>query len=325
MARKITQDIFEKELKEKHPNLIPLSEYKGSKNKIIVRCIIHNYEFKTIPNNLQQGRGCKYCANESRSKCNRKSIDEVKNDFNIVHKNKYSYQLLEEEYKSNKSIITFICPIHGEQHIKALKHLQGQGCKYCSHQSYPHTFDSFSLIANQVHNNRYDYLKETYIDNETPMTMICPIHGEFQQMPKNHLQGCGCQQCKESSLERKMRSILDANKINYIPQYKEHSSNNKSVDFYLVDYSIAIECQGIQHFIPINFFGGENKFEETVKRDIDKFNELSSNGDNVLYITSKKYGKYLSNEPFCGIYTNKTYFIEDIRQNIDAFIEELKR
>lgn len=255
MGRKITQEIFVKELKEKHPNLTPLTEYKGSKGELIVRCNIHYYEFKTKPNNLQQGRGCKYCANESRSKSKRKNIDKVKSDFNTVHNNKYVYPLLEEEYKSNKSIITFICPTHGEQHIKALKHLQGHGCQICN----------------------------------------------------------------ESALEREIRNLLDEYRINYKSQYKGYTTNNKSVDFFLTDYNVAIECQGIQHFKPIAFFGGDSNFIKTIKRDTDKFNELMTNGCKVIYVTNKRYIEYITNE----LYNKRTHFIEDIKQNPSIFLKEL--
>ena len=321
MGRKITQETFEKEMYESHPNLTPLTKYNGSKGEIVVKCNIHNYEFKTIPNRLQQGQGCKYCSLESRSAKRRKGVDKVEEDFKQVHCEKYYYPHLESEYKSNKSIITYVCPIHGVQHIQALKHLQGEGCKYCSHQSYPHTYETFCTLADIVHNRKYKYVKDTFIDTETPMPMICPLHGKFEQIPKYHLQGCGCQKCKESTLEREIRNILDFGYIKYIYEYKEHTTNNKSVDFYLPEYKIAIECQGIQHFKPISFFGGEDNFNRTVKRDIEKFNELIENSDKVLYITSKRYKEYISNT----IYNDRIYFIEDIKQNQGIFIKQLKR
>lgn len=184
MSRKITQDIFVRELKEKHPNLTPLTEYNGGKNDIVVRCNIHNYEFKTKPNWLMSGRGCKYCGLERRRDKRRKPIDKVINDLNEVHDSKYKYPNIEEEYINNKSYITFICPIHGEQNIKALKHLQGQGCKYCSHQSYPHTTDSFIELSNIVHGNRYIYAETIYKNQHTDVKIICPIHMNLHKNQK---------------------------------------------------------------------------------------------------------------------------------------------
>lgn len=39
------------------------------------------------------------------------------------------------------------------------------------------------------------------------------------------------------------------------------------MDFYLPDYNVAIECQGIQHFEPVETFGGYEAFEKIIERD----------------------------------------------------------
>ena len=45
MKQMKTQEQFEKELKEKQPNLELLSKYEGNKNKITCRCVTHDYIF----------------------------------------------------------------------------------------------------------------------------------------------------------------------------------------------------------------------------------------------------------------------------------------
>jgi hypothetical protein len=40
-----------------------------------------------------------------------------------------------------------------------------------------------------VHNNKYDYSKVEYINTNSKVKIICPIHGEFEQTPHNHLTG----------------------------------------------------------------------------------------------------------------------------------------
>lgn len=261
MSRKITQDIFVRELKEKHPNLTPLTEYKGSKNNIIVKCNIHNYEFKTKPNWLMSGEGCKYCGLERRANKRKKPIEKVISDLNEVHNSKYEYPNIENEYVNNRSIISFVCPIHGVRTIQALKHLQGQGCQICN----------------------------------------------------------------ESHLEKKIRKLLEEYSIDYAYQYKECCKNNKSVDFYIPKYNIAIECQGIQHFAPIQIFGGETEFEIVVNRDKTKFNELKDGKIKLVYIMNKKHKEYLNNEIFEGIYNENVFFIEDILVNKKQFIEYLEK
>lgn len=58
------------------------------------------------------------------------------------------------------------------------------------------------------------------------------------------------------------------------------------MDFYLPKYNIAIECQGIQHFKPINLFGGENGFQNTKERDIQKKKLCEEHGIKILYFSN---------------------------------------
>ena len=325
MSRKITNEIFAKELAIQYPNLIPMEEYKGDKTEITVKCIKHNYEFKTKPNTLKHGSGCKFCGREKLSEKKRKDISQVLSDFNKIHNNKYQYPYLKDEYINNKSIITFICPIHGELSQQALKHLNGEGCKLCSHQSFPHTTETYIKRANEIHHNKYDYVNTKYIDRLTDIVITCPIHGDFTQSPKDHLSGCGCPICKESTLEKEIRNILETNSIDYLYEYKGHTLHNKSVDFYLINYNVAIECQGEQHFIPINFFGGENKLKTYIDRDISKYNELLSKHDRIIYVYHKKFKNIALGTKFIGIYENNTLFIEDILEKPSILIDAIAK
>ena len=47
------------------------------------------------------------------------------------------------------------------------------------------------------HNNKYDYSKSCYIKGRAPITIVCPIHGEFKQLAAKHLEGRGCKRCGE--------------------------------------------------------------------------------------------------------------------------------
>lgn len=55
--------------------------------------------------------------------------------------------------------------------------------------------DIFIERCNKIHNNKYDYSKVEYINQRTKVCIICPIHGEFFQTPKNHMKGQGCSIC----------------------------------------------------------------------------------------------------------------------------------
>lgn len=63
------------------------------------------------------------------------------------------------------------------------------------------TNEEFISEARKLHGDRYDYSKVEYKNNGTPVTIICPDHGEFQQKPWVHLMGCGCQKCCKNGVK----------------------------------------------------------------------------------------------------------------------------
>ena len=62
------------------------------------------------------------------------------------------------------------------------------------------TTEEFIMEAQQVHGNKYEYFKVNYINNKKPVTIICPIHGEFEQSPIRHLKGRGCHKCAKERI-----------------------------------------------------------------------------------------------------------------------------
>ena len=58
------------------------------------------------------------------------------------------------------------------------------------------------------------------------------------------------------------------------------------LDFYLPDYDIAIECQGIQHFQPVDYFGGEESLNNTKRRDKVKKELCESKGIKMIYYSN---------------------------------------
>jgi hypothetical protein len=77
------------------------------------------------------------------------------------------------------------------------------------------TTSDFIKHAQEVHGNKYDYSKTNYISAITNITIICPIHGEFQQRPANHYSGKGCRECGGNKPLTLKRFIERSNKIHY--------------------------------------------------------------------------------------------------------------
>lgn len=57
------------------------------------------------------------------------------------------------------------------------------------------TNDEFIKRARNTHGDKYDYSKVEYINAQTKVCIICPVHGEFWQKPSLHLQHKGCMRC----------------------------------------------------------------------------------------------------------------------------------
>jgi hypothetical protein len=114
-----------------------------------------------------------------------------------VHNNKYDYSLV--NYQNNQTKIIINCPIHGIFEQKPSKHLSGQTCKKCATSTVnllkKKTNLKFIEESVLIHDNKYDYSISNYQNAITPINIICPIHGEFKQIPSTHLKGKGCPKC----------------------------------------------------------------------------------------------------------------------------------
>ena len=110
---------------------------------------------------------------------------------------KYSYE--KTVYKGSTSKVIITCPKHGDFEIRASNFLLGHECKKCGMekkpQCQPMTKKEFIEKAMKIHGDKYDYSKIEYKNNYTPITIICPKHGKFQQTPYMHLRGVGCSEC----------------------------------------------------------------------------------------------------------------------------------
>ena len=206
----------------------------------------------------------------------------------MIHGEKYDYSKV--EYINGTKKVCIICPEHGEFWQLPVNHMHGkQGCPKCAH-SVSNEKD-FIEKSNEIHCNKYDYSNVIYSGTHTKVCIICPEHGEFWQTPHHHLKGCGCPSCKESKLEKLIEKELNDKNIFFIKQYKNKWLGKQSLDFYLPDYNIAIECQGEQHFKSIEHFGGVERFVETLFRDKNKQEKCKNQNIKLIYIFEKIFQK----------------------------------
>lgn len=151
-----------------------------------------------------------------------------------------------------------------------------------------------------IHGDRYEYT--FYKNTNTKVDIICETHGVFQQTPNSHLSGSGCPSCNNSSGEDEIYNILRGMDISF---NVEHSfidcvyKHPLKFDFYLYEKNICIEYDGIQHFEPIEYFGGTEVFNETILRDSIKNRYCEQNGIKLIRIPYWDFGnieKIITNE-----------------------------
>lgn len=143
------------------------------------------------------------------------------NRANNIHNNKFQYNLPEKF--SRKDLIEIICPIHGSFITSAGNHLNGYDCLKCAleKRNSPLKLNTEEFIkrAKKLHNNRCDYSKVNYKNNNTPIEIICKTHGSFLQLPSVHLRGAGCPKCSGNKRTQedfiRDSKILHENKYDY--------------------------------------------------------------------------------------------------------------
>ena len=238
--RKSSKEKFIEEAREIHGDKYDYSkvEYKNTDIPVCIICPIHGEFWQTPYHHIKRKQGCPKCGGKVRL-----TTEEFIKRAIEIHGNKYDYSKV--EYVNNRTPVCIICPEHGEFWQSPSGHLSGKGCPKCAGKYL--TTKDFIVRARKVHGNKYDYSKVIYVDMDTPVCIICPIHGEFWQKPSDHLNRHNCPKCQESFFESKVRNILERNNIIYEKEKKFEWLKNKGklrLDFYLPKYNVALECQG---------------------------------------------------------------------------------
>ena len=269
-----------------------LSDYINSQSKIEITCTIHG-SFWQSPNNHLKGAGCPDCGVQSRVLKRLSNTQDFINKASIVHSNVYSYEFSKYVNKTQKVEIT--CPIHGNFHQRPNDHLNGSGCGECASKSRKSklslTIDNFIEKSIKFHMYKYDYSKVNYINGKTKVTITCPIHGDFSQMPYHHIKGVGCPGCAITGFDKNKPAILYYLKIT--------TDNNQ------VLYKIGITNRTVNERFSLT---------DLSKIEIVK-QKLYENGQDALNWESKlksKYKQYQYKGPDILSSGNTELFTEDI-------------
>ena len=222
-------------------------EYKKSNINVTIICKIHG-DFKLTPNShLSEKRGCQKC---SRNKISETQIKNNKNNFinNAIkiHGDKYDYSKI--EYINSNTHINILCKIHNHEFPQIPNsHLQGSGCPKCS-KNYTMTQLEFIEKAQQVHidcTNQplFNYELVNFVNNKTPIKILCKIHDEFKQLPFLHIKGHGCKKCSRNKVSETQIKNNNNNFINNAIKIHGDKYDYSKVDYKGSSINVKIICK----------------------------------------------------------------------------------
>ena len=90
----------------------------------------------------------------------------------------------------------------------------------------------FLSRSKKIHGDKFDYSKVDFIKESLEVTIICPIHGEFQQIARSHLDGRGCARCSgvgRLNTEEVIRRFRETNGDKYDYSKVVYETQNKKV------------------------------------------------------------------------------------------------
>lgn len=213
-VQRTTQAQFISQAREKYGEKFDYqnAQYVDAWSTVIIGCPAHGTFMQTPAAHLHNtSYGCPQCAHEdakSRGRGPRAARPQDRSNTaefiaraTVKHPGKYNYSLV--DYQTSKDKVAIVCPLHGEFMQAAAGHLAGRGCPKCRNEhnsaAQRRSVVLFTAKARAAHGEKFDYSKVVYETARRPVTIICPVHGEFEQTPDRHLQS-GCRKCADDDL-----------------------------------------------------------------------------------------------------------------------------
>lgn len=288
------------------------------KTRIVLKCnkCGQVWDTTTISNFFQSGRTSHTCGRKNPSnmpvleKFEKKAIENIEKRLQGSTLKFVSFDENGYQSRENSKLIVH-CKECGENSVISYHNLiYGKNkvplCVKCQYNGKVSNEEAIEKIKHKCELLEYEFLgfgnpQNRYDGKDTRLILKClkcgyvwdtTIYANFI----NHTIKCrGC--LNNWHLERTVECYLKEAGINYEIQKRFDWLKNKinmTLDFYLPDYDISIECQGRQHFIPVERFGGEEGFKDTQLRDALKKNQCENHKIKILYFTElKKYNNFM--------------------------------
>lgn len=262
-------------------------EFKNQKKPATIKCLKCNTEYKLnhAENFLAKTSICKNCFPNKKN-----NLDKTKDKFLSYMKTTPFFKDFSFDYEKTRArdIIYSTCTNCGKRNGKFIyDYLKGKKCKcLCNTEQ----------LTNEEYQKRLGIGYTLMSDYQGWNSQVILKHEDCGFIYKTNAKRVCCPKCKGSKGEKEIRYLLKTWNINFIEQYQIKIKNHLlRIDFYLPDYDLYIEFQGIQHYTPVPFFGGEQSLQKQVEYDQLKREYLGNKLLEIKYDEdiSLKFNEYM--------------------------------
>ena len=260
---KITNEQLDERIK--NSSFTRIGEYVNSKTSILFKCKKCGKLFKKPPKEFYR-LSCK---------CEK----HLKN-YNLILEEKGTELL--EPYFNCRTKLLHRCKICNNTFKTSPKVLKNSiyGCPFCAGTKVDQK-DYINKLPSDIK------LTGIYINSYTKTEHQCLVCNFLWETKPYYIinRNCGCPNCSSSKGERMIKNFLDTINITYLREYIVKINNiDYRFDFFIPEINTIIEFDGIQHFEPIDFFGGDDAFLKNKINDVIKTNWCLENNIKLVRI-----------------------------------------
>lgn len=266
---KITNDEFDLRLKDL--NFKRIDSYVDTKTSIKFECLTCGQVKKVKPKEIKQKLKC--------------SCLEDHKDYTNFISNKNIIPL--EKYLNIRTAINHRCLTCNTDFKSTPKSVKNSkwGCPSCSGKKFNKEAYIKKLPKDII------LLQDNYIGTDKKHLHKCLTCNNTWNTKPNYIlhMNTGCPYCASSKGEKEISLFLDSIDLEYIKEYKVNIGDKTyKFDFFIPNLDIFIEYDGIHHFEPIDYFGGEESYEKIILYDSIKNNWCEQNDFSLIRISYKE-------------------------------------
>ncbi len=275
------------------------NSYDNNRTHLSVKCNTCEHVWDITFKNIRKGHWCPQCARN------------IKYTFEYVReiiRNKNG-TLLSQEYNNSRSPLQLKCNKCGHHWTTKFSHIvSNHWCAKCAGI----LCKDLSYARKIIEDKGGILLSTAYINSNTPLLVICcKCNNKWTPTIDNIKAGKWCKYCSSGKTQKKLFKIVKEIYSTCNAEYDysgfkwlKNAKNGKSqhIDIYVHNinrsFSLAIEYDGEQHFLPINYCGNRSKAENRLKkiqaRDIMKDNRIKEHPFDIKYFIRFNYRDHIN-------------------------------